>query len=87
MTTPVSTGTGSELTKQRIGIIGAGFAGISSAKILADFGFDTVVFEKDPEVGGVWASSRRYPGLKTQNVCSTPEWPSGEQVQNCISCA
>jgi len=97
MTSPARTGTGSKLTKQRIGIIGAGFAGISSAKILADFGFDTVVFEKDPEVGGVWASSRRYPGLKTQNVRSTysfsdfpypkgtPEWPSGQQVQNYIS--
>ena len=39
---------------KRIGIIGAGFAGVTSAKILRDFGFDTQVFEKDAEVGGVW---------------------------------
>ena len=83
--------------KKRIGIIGAGFAGVTSAKILRDFGFDTVVFEKESEVGGVWASSRRYPGLSTQNVRSTyaftdypypkgtPEWPSGEQVQKYIA--
>ena len=82
--------------KKRIGIIGAGFAGVTSAKILRDFGFDTVVFEKESEVGGVWASSRRYPGLSTQNVRSTyaftdypypkgtPEWQSGEQVQKYI---
>ena len=82
---------------KRIGIVGAGFAGVTSAKILRDFGFDTVVFEKDSEVGGVWSSSRRYPGLSTQNVRSTyaftdfpypkgtPEWPSGEQVQRYIA--
>lgn len=82
---------------KRIGIVGAGFAGVTSAKILRDFGYDTVVFEKDSEVGGVWAASRRYPGLTTQNVRSTyaftdfpypkgtPEWPSGEQVQRYIA--
>ena len=82
---------------KRIGIIGAGFAGVTSAKILRDFGFDTQVFEKDAEVGGVWTASRRYPGLSTQNVRSTyaftdfpypkgtPEWPSGEQVQKYIA--
>lgn len=44
-------------------------------------------------MGGVWAKSRRYPGLTTQNPRSTyalsdfpmphdyPEWPSGAQVQ------
>lgn len=77
----------------RVGIIGAGFAGLVTCKVLRDFGFDVHVFEQDSEVGGVWASSRRYPGLTTQNVRSTyalsdypypkdyPEWPSGAQVQ------
>jgi len=76
-----------------IAIIGAGFAGLSSAKVLKALGYDVQVFEKEPDVGGVWAASRRYPGLTTQNVRSTyalsdhpmpasyPEWPSGEQVQ------
>lgn len=76
-----------------IAIVGAGFAGLSTAKILREFGYHVTVFEKDSEVGGVWSSSRRYPGLTTQNVRSTyalsdypypkgyPEWPSGQQVQ------
>ena len=76
-----------------ISIIGAGFAGLSTAKILKAFGHHVTVFEKEADVGGVWSASRRYPGLTTQNVRSTyafsdlpyskgvPEWPSGEQVQ------
>lgn len=80
-----------------IGIVGAGFAGLSTAKVLKEFGYEVTVFEKESEVGGVWASSRRYPGLGTQNVRSTyalsdypypkgtPEWPSGEQVQRYLT--
>ncbi|MBO0843082.1 MAG: NAD(P)/FAD-dependent oxidoreductase, partial [Nocardioides sp.] len=78
----------------KIGIIGAGFAGIASAKVLTDLGHDVVVYEKAPDVGGVWSASRRYPGLTTQNNKGSyalsdepmpreyPEWPSGEQVQS-----
>lgn len=54
-----------------VGIIGAGFAGLSTAKVLRAFGFDVTVFEKEPDVGGVWAASRRYPGLTTQNPRTT----------------
>jgi thioredoxin reductase len=74
-------------------IVGAGFAGLSAAKVLKAFGHRVTVFEKEADVGGVWSRSRRYPGLTTQNVRDTyafsdfpypkgtPEWPSGEQVQ------
>ncbi|MDN5917461.1 MAG: NAD(P)/FAD-dependent oxidoreductase [Pseudonocardia sp.] len=77
----------------KIAIVGAGFAGLSSAKILTGFGHDVTVFEKAPDVGGVWSCTRRYPGLTTQNDKGTyslsdypmprsyPEWPTGEQVQ------
>lgn len=77
----------------RIGIIGAGFAGLSTAKVFKTFGFDVTVMEKEADVGGVWSASRRYPGLTTQNTRTSyelsdypmpkdyPEWPSGEQVQ------
>jgi len=77
----------------KIAIIGAGFAGLASAKVLSQFGHEVTVFEKTPDVGGVWSATRRYPGLRTQNnkgtYCYTdfpmpasyPEWPSGEQVQ------
>ncbi|MEJ8279925.1 flavin-containing monooxygenase [Pseudonocardia spirodelae] len=77
----------------KIAVVGAGFAGLSSVKVLTGFGHDVTAFEKAPDVGGVWSASRRYPGLTTQNDKGTyslsdfpmprhyPEWPSGQQVQ------
>jgi dimethylaniline monooxygenase (N-oxide forming) len=77
----------------RIAIVGAGFSGLAAAKVLGRFGHDVSVFERCAEVGGVWSSQRRYPGLRTQNVkstyafsdfpfpCEVPEWPTGDQVQ------
>lgn len=78
----------------KIAIIGAGFAGLSSARVLTALGHQVTVYEKAPDVGGVWSATRRYPGLHTQNNKGTyalsdlpmpkdyPEWPSGEQVQS-----
>lgn len=77
----------------KIGIIGAGFSGLSSAKFLKEFGHDVKVFEKEADVGGVWSKSRAYQGLTTQNVKETyylsdlpmpkeyPEYPGSGQVQ------
>lgn len=77
----------------KIAIVGAGFAGLSSAKVLKLFGHEVTVFEKAPDVGGVWSASRRYPGVTTQNNKGTyhlsdfpmpesyPDFPTGEQVQ------
>lgn len=77
----------------RIGIIGAGVAGLATAKTLMQAGHDVVVFDKTPDVGGVWSATRRYPGLTTQSTKATyglsdypmprdyPEWPTGAQVQ------
>lgn len=76
-----------------IGIIGAGIAGLCTAKILRQMGWEPTLFEKEPDLGGVWSASRRYPGVRTQNPRTTyafsdfpmpddwPEWPSGAQVQ------
>lgn len=77
----------------KIAIIGAGFAGLSTARVLRAFGHDVTVFEKCPDVGGVWSATRRYPGLTTQNTKDTyslselpmpkhyPQWPTSTQVQ------
>ena len=78
----------------RIAIIGAGFAGLCTAKHFGAFGHEVTVFEKAPDVGGVWSKTRSYPGVSTQNGKDTyhlsdfkmpkhyPEWPSGPQVQS-----
>ncbi|MBC7851661.1 MAG: NAD(P)-binding domain-containing protein [Chitinophagaceae bacterium] len=77
-----------------VAIIGAGLSGIVTAKTCLEYGYKVMMFEKNEELGGVWASSRRYPGVTTQNTKDTyafsdfpmpkhfPEWPRGEQVQN-----
>lgn len=81
----------------KIAIIGAGFAGLTTARHLRDFGHDVTVFEKVHDVGGVWSTTRLYPGVSTQNGKDTyclsdfpypkhyPEWPSGQQVQQYLA--
>jgi cation diffusion facilitator CzcD-associated flavoprotein CzcO len=81
----------------KVGIIGAGFAGIATAKVLKQVGHDVVVFDKTGDVGGVWSATRRYPGLTTQSPRdmyalsdfpmpkSYPEWPSGAQIQEYLA--
>ena len=78
----------------RVAVVGAGFAGISTAKYLTQYGHDVTVFEACDDVGGVWSKSRRYPGLATQNSKETyslsdmdmprhyPTWPAAQQVQD-----
>jgi cation diffusion facilitator CzcD-associated flavoprotein CzcO len=77
----------------KIAIVGAGVAGLATAKVLLQVGHDVTVFDRTPDVGGVWSETRRYPGVQTQSAKATyslsdfpmpkhyPEWPSGEQVQ------
>ncbi len=78
----------------RIGIIGAGVAGLSTAKVLLQAGHDVVVYDRVGDVGGVWSASRRYPGVTTQSPkaqysfsdfpmdADFPQWPTGAQIQN-----
>jgi len=77
----------------RVGIVGAGVAGLTTAKVLKQAGHEVIVYDKSPDVGGVWSRTRRYPGLTTQSPKAQyslsdfpmprdyPEWPSGAQVQ------
>ena len=84
-------------TKQTVGIIGAGVSGLVTAKTMQEHGFAVVVFERGLELGGVWASTNRYPNVTTQNTRDTytfsdfpmpkhyPEWPTGVQVQGYLT--
>jgi cation diffusion facilitator CzcD-associated flavoprotein CzcO len=77
----------------RVGIIGAGVAGLATAKVLSQAGHEVTVYDKAPDVGGVWSRTRRYPGLTTQSPKAQyslsdfpipreyPEWPTGAQIQ------
>lgn len=53
--------------KHSVCIIGAGVSGLVTAKVLQHDGFDVTIFEKEPTIGGVWAPSRVYAGLCTNN--------------------
>ncbi|KAF2108455.1 hypothetical protein BDV96DRAFT_652707 [Lophiotrema nucula] len=68
-----------------IAIIGAGLSGLVTAKtFLHDFSgsFDSVtVFEKASSLGGVWSSSRIYPGLSSNSPALTYEIPGFEYPQ------
>ncbi len=77
----------------KVGIIGAGVAGLTTAKVLVQAGHDVEIYDRTPDVGGVWSRTRRYPGLTTQSPSAqysfsdfpmskdVPEWPTGAQVQ------
>lgn len=51
-------------TNRSVCVIGAGISGLVTAKVLKRDGFDVTMFEKAPTIGGVWAPSRAYPGLR-----------------------
>ncbi|TQS43687.1 flavin-containing monooxygenase [Cryptosporangium phraense] len=81
----------------RVAIVGAGVAGLVTAKVLSRVGHSVVVFDRTPDVGGVWSETRRYPGVTTQSPRDTyafsdfpmppslPEWPTGAQVQEYLA--
>src|SRR6266481_5720258 len=81
----------------RIAIVGAGIAGLAAAKVLTRRGFDVTVFDRTPDVGGVWSATRHYPGLRTQNSKMTyrfsdfpmpesfPMWPQSAQMQDYLA--
>ena len=57
--------------RPRVCVIGAGISGLVTAKVFLADGFDVTVFEKEAELGGVWASTRTYPGLHANNPRET----------------
>ncbi|HKG91889.1 MAG TPA: FAD-dependent oxidoreductase [Gemmatimonadaceae bacterium] len=77
---------------RRVCVIGAGVSGLVTAKVLRADGFAVTVFEMGNDIGGTWARSRTYPGLRANNSRSsyafsdfsyaptTDEFPTAEQV-------
>jgi 4-hydroxyacetophenone monooxygenase len=73
-------------------VIGAGMTGMVAAIKLAEAGYDHVVIEKNPDVGGTWYENR-YPGVGVDTPSHfysysfeiTPEWhhyhPHGADMQ------
>jgi len=73
-----------------VAVVGAGVAGIGCAKVLKQYGYEVVVYEKSSEIGGVWNTG--YPLIPIQSFdfqyrftdfeCpfKVSEHPTGEQV-------
>lgn len=49
---------------KRVGVIGSGAAGLQVAKSMIASGFDCIVIEKAPKVGGLWQSNYRSADLR-----------------------
>jgi 4-hydroxyacetophenone monooxygenase len=74
-------------------VIGAGLTGIAAAVKLQEAGYDYVVVEKNPEVGGTWWAAR-YPGVGVDTASHfysysfelNPDWttytPKGAEMQD-----
>ena len=79
---------------KKVCVIGAGISGLVAAKTFIEDGYKVTVFEKQPNIGGVWESSKTYPELTTQNTRDTycfsdypfpadyPEFPTAEHMRN-----
>lgn len=61
---------------KRIGIIGAGEAGVGTAKMLLSQGFDCTVFERNNQIGGVWTTGYLDFGIQVQReLYEIPDFP------------
>jgi len=83
--------------RPRVCVIGAGLAGLVTAKVLRNDGFRVTVLEREPEPGGVWTPSRSYPGLRANTprelYCfsdfpypeGTDDFPTAAQVRTYLA--
>lgn len=65
-----------EKTAKTIAVLGAGVAGLTTAKTLRQYGFDVTIYEAHSELGGVWANNyRSLRVLEPKWVYGYPDWP------------
>ena len=61
---------------KRVGIIGAGVAGLATAKTLQAEGLDCTILERAERIGGVWAIGYSNFGVQVQKeLYQFPDWP------------
>ena len=59
-----------------VAILGAGVAGLTTAKMLKQYGLEVTVYEAKAELGGVWASGYKSLGVQEPScVYGIPDWP------------
>jgi len=77
---------------KRVGVIGAGVAGLQTARSLKARGFEVEVFEKAPDVGGLWRENyvssgvqirKNYYGLLDEEI-PHGDWASTPEIQKYI---
>lgn len=81
---------------KRVAIVGAGVAGLQTARCLSAKGFECCIFEKAQDVGGVWRENYadfglqvpkelyEFPGFQYPDDHDYDLFPTGPQVQNYI---
>jgi len=68
---------------KKAGIIGAGVAGLASARVLLSQGISCTLFERNATLGGVWANGYVNFGVQVQKeLYEYPDWPLPNDTPN-----
>ena len=66
-----------------VGIIGAGVAGLATARSLITHGLNCTLFERSSVLGGVWSDGYLNFGVQVQKeLYEFPDWPLPEETPN-----
>lgn len=61
-------------------VVGAGFSGLYLLKLLRDRGYNAVVLEAGPDIGGTWYWNR-YPGLRCDVESMMYSYSFSDEIQ------